>query len=705
MNLDNNWTGMEPYYNYISRKHSIHVVDDMKEYVRTLHAHGIGKQQLIFLLRCRNYGIIPNFIKRKYKTGIHFHCTRYSGKFDDAILGLHIKMLNLCISDANDNQTRLKNKINFIKNLITDSLPQYLSERFFHTQDSKLQRIVNKKKTTLIRKFTCLKNNLLTELLNKNQIPKVNHDWLVNLSNCILPDNVTLILGLGPNFNFYNNDTPPITEILACIESTITTLSNDTCDELRGKLVNIITNFKSKIKNKGLNNIQSFKQKFIRKFLGNAIHETKTFLKQNPNLLVIKADKANKTVIIKKDDYNEKMLAHLSDNTTYEKIKKDPTNNLQTNVNKSVKLLYDKKIIPFELKQKLSIHNSRSPNIYGLIKLHKHNNPIRPIVNFTRSPTYELSKFISEIIGKIVGKSNFHVKDSWDFANSITNITVPEDHCLVSFDVTSLYTNIPTELALDIIKKKWPEIKNHTSINLDDFIHLTEICINSTYFQYDCFYYKQKHGLAMGSPASATIANLVMEELEQDRINCCPENIFMYKRYVDDCFLIVPKNRETIILHHFNSYHKRIQFTLELESKNNLNFLDITVTNDIINKKLKQNWYTKPTRGNRYLNYNSHTSLKYKKNVVHCLVDRCYAFSKDKNLSHNIEKIKRNLADNNYPKKFIIDNINNRMSKLRNNNISNNASSSNITPTTDTEREREKKNSYPYLIFLAYTRT
>jgi len=57
---------------------------------------------------------------------------------------------------------------------------------------------------------------------------------------------------------------------------------------------------------------------------------TRTFIKDNPNILFTRADKGNTTVVLDKDEYTHKMEAMLSDSDTYTKISKDPTNKLTT---------------------------------------------------------------------------------------------------------------------------------------------------------------------------------------------------------------------------------------------------------------------------------------------------------------------------------------------------------------------------------------
>ena len=55
----------------------------------------------------------------------------------------------------------------------------------------------------------------------------------------------------------------------------------------------------------------------------------------------IKADKGNMTVIMKKQDYDEKLVKMLSNDETYENLKRDPTAKTEKLFNKFISTLLD----------------------------------------------------------------------------------------------------------------------------------------------------------------------------------------------------------------------------------------------------------------------------------------------------------------------------------------------------------------------------
>jgi len=76
--------------------------------------------------------------------------------------------------------------------------------------------------------------------------------------------------------------------------------------------------------------------------------------------------------------------------------------------------------------------------------------------------------------------------------------------------------------------------------------------------------------------------------------------------------MAVPSNSIDDILDIFNSFHSRLQFTLEIEGKK-LNFLDIIMT---INNNIKFDWFHKPTFSGRYLNFLSQHPLSQKRGTI-----------------------------------------------------------------------------------------
>jgi hypothetical protein len=103
---------------------------------------------------------------------------------------------------------------------------------------------------------------------------------------------------------------------------------------------------------------------------------------------------------------------------------------------------------------------------------------------------------------------------------------------------------------------------------------VVRLITNQNYFQYEGKFYKPNSGVAMGSPLSGMLAEIFLQDLEQQRIKHLLEdgNIIYYNRYVDDIIII---NNETkikpqIISEQFNLLHKDLQFTINDELNNQI---------------------------------------------------------------------------------------------------------------------------------------
>ena len=160
-----------------------------------------------------------------------------------------------------------------------------------------------------------------------------------------------------------------------------------------------------------------------------------------------------------------------------------------------------------------------------------------------------------------------------------------------------MFTNIPVDLAIKVATKRLRQdatLLQRTSLPVEDIIDILSFCLNTTYFVFEGCYYQQVFGTAMGSPVSAVIANLVMEDVEQRGLASDPVSLSFWKRFVDDVISAVSRNEIDILLQHLNSIEPSIQFTVEREINGHLAFLDLNV-HRTVEGKLETDAYPKPT--------------------------------------------------------------------------------------------------------------
>ena len=77
---------------------------------------------------------------------------------------------------------------------------------------------------------------------------------------------------------------------------------------------------------------------------------------------------------------------------------------------------------------------------------------LRPIIDYTESNTYNLSRALVDILKPLVGKTEYFAKNTASFTKDIKDIAIEEGEIMNSHDVVSLFTNVPVIGALKVIE-------------------------------------------------------------------------------------------------------------------------------------------------------------------------------------------------------------------------------------------------------------
>jgi hypothetical protein len=87
------------------------------------------------------------------------------------------------------------------------------------------------------------------------------------------------------------------------------------------------------------------------------------------------------------------------------------------------------------------------------------------------------------MLSSVVGNTENTVKNSCHFAEFVRGKTLKADQVLVSWDVVSLFTNIPVDLAIKVATKRLRQdatLLQRTSLPVEDIIDLLFFCLNTT---------------------------------------------------------------------------------------------------------------------------------------------------------------------------------------------------------------------------------
>ena len=158
-----------------------------------------------------------------------------------------------------------------------------------------------------------------------------------------------------------------------------------------------------------------------------------------------------------------------------------------------------------------------SPQLLWVTKNLQNWHPLRPIVSSWGSVTYGVAKVLTKVFKPLVGKSPHHIQSTRDFVNAIKGVTLLPGECLCSYDVSTLFTSVPVDPALNIINdllEKDENLWDRSVLSVQNITELLGFCLHNTYFSFQKFY-EQVEGAATGCPVSPIVANLYMKHFER----------------------------------------------------------------------------------------------------------------------------------------------------------------------------------------------
>ncbi|XP_026747573.1 uncharacterized protein LOC113508689 [Trichoplusia ni] len=421
---------------------------------------------------------------------------------------------------------------------------------------------------------------------------------VVNLSSKELSEDTVSVLSRGLNFA----PTPrriPVEDIITNIENTIfrNKIPHGDADCLRQDVSTLLRKSPLPKSNITLKEVSALRE-----------------LRNDESLLVLPADKGNATVVVDTEAYEHKITQMVGDTSVYCKVSYNPTSRVTTKVNKLLHIIGDK-----ELVAQLRPLNPTPPKIYGLPKIHKSNWPLRPIVSQIDAPTYKLSRHLATLLQPHTGKTSSYVRDSRHFVELLEGIQLQDTDIMVSFDITSLFTNVPVDEVIQIITT----LLGGTTLPTG-YVESITYCLKSGYFLWRGDFYLQIDGVAMGSPLAPVVANIFMEWFEEKALESANVKPRYWWRYVDDIFAVVARDSLKDLTSHLNRVHAKIEVTIEEEKEGKLPFLDVLVIREP-NGRVTHTVYRKPTHTDRYLRADSHHHPSHLSSVPRTLLNRALA--------------------------------------------------------------------------------
>ena len=602
------------------------------------------RQQLWFNHRCKDLGLVP--------AGLRLKSPLNTQEAIQIVKATCRRLVRARINDCHRRLNYYKDKLQQRLDKLRQFIPTDLLDTILTIADRRAKKTAEQHRTKTQLKLTRLQRT------KDKRRQKPDDNWVRNISSRPLDKTETQVLSYG----LKHSVTPkriPTEAIVSSVEAVLSRqreLSESAKDNIRSRIASTIQSASLPDSNLTKDERQALKR-----------------LKTDENIVILPADKGRVTVVMDKTDYYDKMDALVNDKQTYQVLKRDPTPALQRKLNSKLLDLKKTDAIDIQRYNRLRCRVPQPPKLYGLPKLHKPNIPMRPIVSFCGSPTYQLSKYLTTVLKPLTDESRHKLQSTENFIDAIKTVQVPDDYKLVSFDVKSLFTSIPLQLALDCTETAINNSTIELPLPTDDLMDLLNLCLTSTYFQYNGKHYKQLHGTAMGSPVSVVVAEIVMQNIEELALATYKRTLPLWLRYVDDTFTAVHKDEIDDFHEHLNGQNADIQFTKEIEENGKIPFLDCLVTRD--NNELRTTIYRKPTHTDRLLDQSSYNPTSHKATTIRTLTRRAQLVCDSPDSLTDENKYLDNVFNkNNYNRDFI------RHNTYRNSEP--NATNTNATPVT-----------------------
>ena len=174
---------------------------------------------------------------------------------------------------------------------------------------------------------------------------------------------------------------------------------------------------------------------------------------------------------------------------------------------------------------------------------------------------------------KPLSLNQYTVTDIFDFVNELPrDLNVTPGDLLVSYDVSSLFTNVPLDETIKILADKafrnnWFNSEYDLNISKQDLTDLLGVATKGQLFQFNGSLYEQIDGVAMGSPLGPLLANVFMSSIEE-KLDVERKLPPYYRRYVDDSLTVMPDlSTARDFLNTLNHAHPAIKFTMEVENE------------------------------------------------------------------------------------------------------------------------------------------
>jgi len=304
------------------------------------------------------------------------------------------------------------------------------------------------------------------------------------------------------------------------------------------------------------------------------VSEAKQFMTVNHYLSLI-TDKNLGIAVVTEDWYSSELEKHLSDDTTYEIVRRIPWHTIESGIFD----IDNWDCFTPQISEYLRLSPERSvPTFYGIPKIHKTPWALRPILPCHKWILAHVSKVLDFHLQPLLKLYPWVLQSTASFCKAIDSVDLSQRSGLrlCTGDVKSMYTNISRNTLMERLvvtlgahEETYPPELQHVLIQMVILVN------DNCFFNSNGKLYHQRRGLAMGVSCAPTLANLYLALLEKKKRPLRTGTAILYVRYIDDIFAIYdPQDMSTFVKDIPRDEHLEVIWE---ESDSHLDFLDVAV--------------------------------------------------------------------------------------------------------------------------------
>ena len=620
---------------YITAGYGASIYKETITYKDLMLQQAKSKNQQVFLQRCISNKIIPKSFR--------IHNPLKSDRSRQLQRKYSFDLITCAKNEVRKKYFRTTDKIRTLEN----ELRTILSEDDMCTIQSVTKKAREKTFTSirekLKSKFTGLTDRRQQHALQTTRLVK---SVVINLSQDELTQNQESLLNLGPKFVPAPTKVP-VMDIITTTEVQASNLDynnkNTVAQTLRQDVMKALKTAKPPKNNLTKEQRQALKE-----------------LKSNDTNAIYPFDKGSGLVLIPKEQAIEKLREQIGDSRI---VEKDPTDAFARKIQAEVRKVKTK----LTKTQYRDIYPSDpiAPRMYGAIKAHKpeKNYPMRIIVSTIGTANHGLSKFLVDLIQPTLNDNDTRLLNSRKFVATASEWDVDPSEVQVSYDVVNLYPSIPIEAAckvvLDMLSND-EEFQSRRSLSILQVDALIKLCLSKCYFVWDNEIHMLENSGPIGLSLMVVMAEAFLQHHEKHAIEIAttqtpPIHLKSFLRYVDDSHARFDSDEQADkFLEILNTQDESIKYTIERESDEGLNFLDVNIKNNG-QGKYEFAIHRKNAITNVQIKPSSCHDPKVLKGVFKGFIDRAFNICSQQHVEQELEFLVNVFAENGYSKLMLMD--------------------------------------------------